>query len=82
MRVLNRSDRDFIRYVYLETLMDANKIIKQSEEATQNYINDPVNKLNFQLGYFKGQIEELCEMIQIQREEIQKLEIELLGEKE
>jgi hypothetical protein len=82
MRVLNRSDRDFIRYVYLEAVMDASKIFKQSEEATQNYINDPVNKLNFQLGYLKGHIEELCEMIQIQREEIQKLEIELLGEKE
>lgn len=82
MRVLNRSDRDFIRHVYLETVMDAAKIFKQSEEATQNYINDPVNKLNFQLGYLKGQIEELCEMIKIQREEIQKLEIELSGEKE
>ena len=82
MRVLNRSDRDFIRYVYLETVMDANKIFKQSEEATQNYIIDPVNKLNFQLGYLKGKIEELCEMVQIQREEIQKLEIELSGEKE
>ena len=82
MRVLNRSDRDFIRHVYLETVMDAAKIFKQSEEATQNYINDPVNKLNFQLGYLKGQIEELCEMVQIQREEIQKLEIELSGEKE
>ena len=82
MRVLNRSDRDFIRHVYLETVMDAAKIFKQSEEATQNYINDPVNKLNFQLGYLKGKIEELCEMVQIQREEIQKLEIELSGEKE
>ena len=82
MRVLNRSDRDFIRHVYLETVMDANKIFKQSEEATQNYINDPVNKLNFHLGYLKGKIEELCEMVQIQREEIQKLEIELSGEKE
>ena len=82
MHVLNRSDRDFIRHVYLEAVMDAAKIFKQSEEATQNYINDPVNKLNFHLGYLKGQIEELCEMIQIQREEIQKLEIELSGEKE
>ena len=27
-------------------------------------------------------IEDLCEMVQIQREEIQKLEIELSGEKE
>ena len=82
MRVLNRSDRDFIRHVYLEIIMDASKIIRQSEEATQAYINNPINKLNFQLGYLKSQVEELCEMINIQREEIQKLEIELSGEKE
>ena len=82
MRVLNRSDRYFIRYVYLETLMDASKIIRQSEEATQAYINDPVNKLNFQMGYLKSQIEDLCEIIQIQRDEIQKLETELQGEPE
>jgi hypothetical protein len=62
--------------------MDASKIIRQSEEATQAYVNDPVNKLNFQLGYLKSQIEELCEMINIQREEIQRLEKELLGERE
>ena len=82
MRVLNRSDRYFVRHVYLETIMDASKIIRQSEEATQAYINNPVNKLNFQLGYLKSQIEDLCEMIQIQREEIQKLETELQGEPE
>jgi len=82
MRIPNRSDRYFVRHVYLETIMDASKIIRQSEEATQAYINDPVNKLNFQLGYLKSQIEELCEMINIQREEIQKLEKELLGERE
>jgi len=62
--------------------MDASKIIRQSEEATQAYVNDPVNKLNFQLGYLKSQIEELCEMINIQREEINKLNNELLGERE
>jgi hypothetical protein len=82
MRVLNRSDRDFIRHVYLETIMDASKIIRQSEEATQAYINNPINKLNFQLGYLKSQIEELCEMISIQREEINKLNNEFLGERE
>jgi len=82
MRIPNRSDRYFVRYVYLETIMNASKIIRQSEEATQAYVNDPVNKLNFQLGYLKSQIEELCEMINIQREEIQRLEKELLGERE
>jgi len=62
--------------------MDASKIIRQSEEATQAYINNPINKLNFQLGYLKSQIEELCEMIDIQREEINKLNNEFLGERE
>jgi len=82
MRIPNRSDRYFVRHVYLETIMDASKIIRQSEEATQAYVNDPVNKLNFQLGYLKSQIEELCEMINIQREEINKLNNEFLGERE
>jgi len=62
--------------------MDASKIIRQSEEATQAYINNPINKLNFQLGYLKSQIEELCEMINIQREEINKLNNEFIGERE
>ena len=82
MRIPNRSDRDFIRHVYLETLMDAQKIIKLSEEATEHYINDPLYKLNFKVGYLIGQIEELCEMINIQREELNKLQNELLGERE